>query len=170
MTGQPGGVDIGLMTNLEHRPAHRTGKERHVGHRDRQHRMAEPRPERGDDGEREQQVGEGHQDIDATHQQRIDKAAEEAREDADQRADQCRDQGRQQPDREARAGPPDQARQQVAAERIGAEQMAGCPGRQHALGRLGQRRIGERQPGRGERRQEDERQQAQPDHGARVAQ
>ncbi len=169
MTSQPSRVDIGLMPNLEHRPTNGPREEGHIGNRDGQHRVAETRTQRGDDRECEQQIREGHEHIHAAHQQRIGEPAEEARQHADQRADQRCCHSRQHPDENARARPPDEPREQIATQGVGTQPMSWRAHRQHALRRLGQGGIGQREPGCDQRGKQDERQQAEPEERTAMA-
>ena len=59
----------------------------HDGERDGDHRVLDAGPERGDEGERQDQPREGEEDVGDAHQHRVDPAAEIAGDRADDEAD-----------------------------------------------------------------------------------
>ena len=84
-----------------------------------------PGPERGREAQCQHQPGERQEDVGDPHQHLIDPAAEIARAGADQEADAGDDHGDQHDDVERRARAVDDAREDVAAEIVGAEPMLG---------------------------------------------
>ena len=143
-------------------PAHTTGEERHVDHDDGQHRVEQSRTKGRNDGEREQEVGEGHQRIDGAHQRRVEPAAPERRQEADGGADEARHQRREDADREAQPGSPDQPRQDIPPDLIGAEHVIRRQGWLQALRQMGDFGRLERQ----HRRQDHDRDDDQQEHQA----
>ena len=117
--------------------------------RDGEHRVLDARPERGDEGERQDQPREGEEDVGDAHQHAVDPAAEIAGGGADDEAEDRRGQRDQRDDVERRARAVDDAAPDVAAELVGAEQVPAGAGRQQpVLQRLGVRIV------RGEQRRE----------------
>ena len=95
-----------------------------------------PGPRAATMAKRQQQIGKGHQHVDAAHQHVVGDAAEIGGNQADRAADQRRHQGRGDADGDADPGSPDQAREHVAAELVGAEPRTLAEGRQQPVGGL----------------------------------
>ncbi len=96
---------------------------------DGDHGVDEARAEGRDHGERDQRRGQDEEELDHALQQRIDPATDHAGEDADHRADDERDADDGEPRQPGVANAEDDAREQVAADLVGAEPV-GRIGRQ----------------------------------------
>jgi hypothetical protein len=168
--GEPRGLHEVAPAQRGRRAPHGAGEERDVGDDDRVERVEEPRPQRRHHREREQQVGEGHQHVDDAHQDRLGAPAEESRRQADGRADERGEQRRREAHREAHPRAPDQPREEVAPERVGAEPRPRGEGRQQAGGRGGGVGVGERQEGGRERDRADDGHHREPARGEAVLQ
>ncbi len=123
-----------------------------------------PGPERGDEGERQDEAREGHEDVGDAHQHAVGPAAEIAGRGADDQAEDRRGQRDKRDDGERRARAVDDAAPDVAAELVGAEEMPAGAGRQQAvLQRLGVRVVGG-EKGREDRRQDECGDDREPEH------
>ncbi len=135
-------------------------EERHVDGRNRDQRVQQARAERRHDGERQQDVGKGHQHVDAAHDDVVGAAADIARDHTDRRPDDAGQHRRREADRERKAGAPQKTAEQVAAEVVGAKQVSrGERARETVAGvdhvRVGQRQHGDQEDQRDDRAQHD---------------
>ena len=132
--GQAGGarrLDIGLVLHHQRRAARQPREDRNGVDRDRDDRVGQAGAEHADDHDREQHARKGEQHVDQPHDHGVDAAADIARHDADRHADRHRERDREHAfdQRDARAV--DDAREQVAAELVGAEPVLGRRRHQH---------------------------------------
>ena len=106
--------DLGAhQPRIEH-PAHRRDGDVHV---------QQPGPQRGNDGDDQHQERDGDQQVHEPAEQRIGQAAGVADQRAHEGAEHRREQGAEDGDLQVDARRPDRARQDVAAEIVGAERM-----------------------------------------------
>ncbi len=167
--GEPRRVHERTCGQLHHCAAHGAGEEGHVRHRHGDHGIGQAGTQGCDDGERQQQVGEGEQHVDGAHRERVDPAAPVDGHQADQGAGQGRRGHGDGAHRQAGAGAPYQARQQVAAQLVGAQQMPGTAGRQQPPGQIHGVGIGQRQQRRTQRQGHQHRHQRQAGQRQAVA-
>jgi hypothetical protein len=105
-----------------------------------------PGPRCSNEGQRENELREGKEDIGDAHQYGIDPAAGITGDSTDQKADRRGDDGDQQHHIKSEAGAIDQTRENIAALIVGAEQIAGCSRRQQAgIGQIADNRRMRRQ-------------------------
>src|SRR5690606_26901830 len=109
-----------------------TGGGQPVGEGDGDHHRPDTRPEHGDDEDAEQQVRDGGQGVDHTHDQTVGPAAERAGGGADGRADHRGGERGHHAHQQRHPEPVDAAQQQVAAHVVGAGGVA--PARGQELG------------------------------------
>ena len=159
--GQPRGIDKFLVRDANRDAPDVAGKERDVDGRHRDQRVEKPRPQRGNDRECQQDVGKGHQHIDAAHDQVVGPPAIKPRNDPDGRADGRRDDGRRETDGQRQPRPPKQPRQEVPAKVIRPQKRAFGKGQLEAVGGVGHVGIGQRQK-RCDQRQQDHQRQDDP--------
>ena len=92
------------------------------------HRVLDAGTERGDEGQRQDQLREGEEDVGDAHQDRIDPASGVAGDRADDQADRGRDDGDQDDDVERQPRAVDDAGEDVAPQVVGAEPDASALG------------------------------------------
>ena len=85
------------------------------------HRVLDARPERGDEGQRQDQLGKGEEDVGDAHQDRVGPAAGIAGDRADQQADRRGDDGDEDDHVERQPRAVDDARKDIAALVVGAK-------------------------------------------------
>ncbi|MEZ5864423.1 MAG: hypothetical protein R3D25_10295 [Geminicoccaceae bacterium] len=107
--------------------AHQTGEARHVDDGQRQDGVHQARPEHGDDAERQDEHRERQQRIHEAHDDVVGAPARIARHEANDAADDERQDDRDEDHLERDLRPVNQAREDVAADLVGAQGM--CPGR-----------------------------------------
>ncbi len=138
------------------------GVRRPGGDRDGEDRVLDPRLQRGDEGEREDQPRERHEDVGDAHQHEIDDPAGIARDRADQEPDRPDDDGDEADDQQRHARAGDDAGEDVAAEIVGAEPMRGA-GRHQALVQILIVHRPRPEQRRQHRRDHEQRHQSRPD-------
>ena len=132
------------------------------------HRILDAGPERGDESQRQDQLGKGEEDVGDAHQDGIDPAAGIAGDRADQQADGRGDDGHQHDHVERQPRAVDHARQDIAAKIVGAEPVLGARRQQPRAAQVADhRRIGRQHVGEGgdEQQRDDDR---QAEHGQPV--
>jgi hypothetical protein len=159
---ESGRVDEFLVGDADSDAPYVPREERDVddGHRDQ--RVHEAGAEHGDDGQRQQDVGKGHQHVDAAHDDVVGPPAVIARHDADGGPERGGDDRGGEAHGEAEPGAPEKPAQEIAAEVVCAQRRAVGKRRQEAVGRVGDIRIGQRQDGRDERQDHDDPHHDQP--------
>ena len=118
---QPRRSDIVLVLDRQRLPPHSAGEERDVDHGDCHQCIQEPWPQRRDDRQRQKEIGKGHQRVDRTHQHGVDPAAVECSHKTNRRTHKGGCQGGSQPDGDANPRAPDQPRQQITPQMVGAQ-------------------------------------------------
>ena len=154
LAGKACGVDEFAPGKANRDAPNVAGEEGHIDDGDRIEGVDEARPENRDDGERKQDVGKGHHQIDETHQELVGAPARIAGDETDQRSGEGGDHRGREADGERDPRAPEKAREHVATESVGAEKVAGAQGRRQPIGRVRRVRIGKRQK-RGEKRRRD---------------
>ena len=124
---QPRGIDEFAPRQAQRDPADVAREERHVDDGDGIERVEQPRPQHRDDGEREQDVGKGHDHVDAAHQPVVHAPARIARHQPDERSEERGDQRGRQAHGDGHPRAPDQPGQQVPPQRVGAQRCPACP-------------------------------------------
>ncbi len=150
LAGEPGGVDEFAPRKAARDAADIAREERNVDDGDGVEGVQQPRPEHGHDRQRQQDVGKRHDHVDAAHHQAVDAPAGVAGNQPDQRAEEGCDQRRRDADEQADPRAPDEAREDVAAKRVGSQEMARGERPDEAIGGRRDEGIGERQQRRGE--------------------
>ena len=115
------GLDIRLLARGQHDRAHQAGHARNFGDGDRDQHGPDAGAGQRHHGDREQDARHRHQAVHDAHQDGIDQL-EEAGDEADRKADDDRQDRRADADQQRDAAAIDDARQQVAAIGVGAEQ------------------------------------------------
>ena len=156
------------LAHREHHPAHqpRVDGEAHDG--DGDHGVAEPGAQPGHDGDGEEDEGEGHQDIGEPHDEGLDPATVVAGEEPEAHAHQHRRRRGADPREQRDARAPDETAEEIAAELVGAERMPGRARRPEPARRVHRVGVGEREPGRGERGRDGQRDGGHGDDGEAV--
>ena len=123
VAARPGAAHELALADRQHvgaddpRELHPAGDGHHQDH------VQEARAEREDDPHREQDIGDGEEDIRHAHDERVGAAPVEAGQEAERDADQAGERDRRESDAEGDPAPVDDAAQDVAPEVIGAERM-----------------------------------------------
>ena len=162
---RPRALDILRLLHREHGGADDAPVERDIDHGHRDHAVDEPRAQRRDNGDREQEVREGHQGVDRSHDELVDPASDEAGQEPAERAREGGQGRRRQPHHERNARAVQEAAQQVAAELVGAE---GIPGREdggEAARGVDGVGVSRSEPGRQHGEDSHDRDQAQAEEG-----
>ena len=118
-----GAFDVGLGADGEHDGAHHAHDPRHLGNDDGHDHDAEAGPRQGDERDGEQDRGDRHQAVHDPHDQAVD-PAEVAAGQAKGEAEQAREGGDREAHDQRHARAVDGAREDVAAELVGAEPPA----------------------------------------------
>ena len=156
--GRARGLDIDTRLQAQHLCPHDSGRARPGGERDRDHRVFDARAEQRDDQQHEEEGRDQQEDVEDPAQHRIGPAAEIAGQRSEHDAEQARDRRGDDGDEQGELRAPDQPREDVAPEIIGAEKMSGAGRR---IGRRVHRaRVDQRQEGRGKRGDDRERDHA----------
>ena len=121
-----------LLAEREHLPAHEAREARRVDDAHRHHHVEEPGAERGRDGHGQDQRREGLEGVDHPHQRVVDGPAQVTGDQADGHAGQRRDRHRQARGAQREARAVEQAREHVAPQVVGAEEVRGRGRGQHA--------------------------------------
>ena len=153
------GLDVDLLANREHGAADEPDEGGDCADPDRDHDVLEPHAQHRDQRERQQEAGEGQEDVGESLDDQVRHPAAEPRNRPERNADREPEADGQETDQEREPPPVEESRQQVASEVVGAERVQ--PGDRPerlaevlALGILwGQRRRGQRQA---EERQEQQ--------------
>ncbi len=121
--GKPGSIDKFAIGKAECCAAHITCKERDIDHGNCIKRIHQSRSERCNDCKSQQDIGEGHQHIDAAHHKVVGAPACIACDDADSRADHGGNQRGCKANRDRDACAPEKAAQNIASKLVCAQQM-----------------------------------------------
>ncbi len=150
--GGPGGACVVEVPGLQHLGPSVARIRRPAGQPDRQHDRRGRRRKKGGQGEEEKEDGKTEHDLDDAGKDEVRRASNVTGDASHREADEERDGGGRQPDRQRDRGRRDDAREQVAAQVVRAEEM-GRGGCEQALlqpdlpGRApGQRREGRHDP------------------------
>jgi hypothetical protein len=119
--GGDGGLHVVLVLQRQRVAAHEAGEERDLHHPDRDHGVDEARAEDGDDRQRQDDRREGEHHVHEPHHDGVDDAAAVAADQAEGDAAGEGDRRRDEADGERDAGAVDDAREDVAADLVGAE-------------------------------------------------
>ena len=168
LAGEPRGVDEFAPRETDGDAADVAGEEGYVDDGDRVERVEQARPEHRDDTQGQQDVGKRHHHVDAAHHDVIGASAGVSGHQPDERAEEGRDDRRRHADRQRDAAAPDEAREDVATERVGAKEMAAGEWQHQPVDRGGDVGVGQWQNRRGERDQNDDRQDDEPAGRQRV--
>ena len=137
-------LDVHALADAQHLGAHDPGAGGDVGQPDGEADVERAEAEDGDQRQRQQQAGDGQQHVDDAHQRVVEPAADEAGDEADGRPDDDTDGDGEQRGAQRQPGAVHGAREQVAAELVGAEQVR--PRRRLQLGlRVRLQRVDRRQ-------------------------
>ena len=152
---EAGGIDEFLVRDADGYPPDIAREEGDVdgGHRDQ--RVHQAGTEGRDDGECEQDVGKGHEHVDAAHDDVVGAPAVIARDDAYGGPDGGGDEGGGETHGKRQAGAPHQAGEQIAAKVVGAEDRPLGKGRKEAVPGVGDVGRFQRQEGRQDRQEND---------------
>ena len=142
---------------------------RPCGQRYRQDRIADPRPQRRDKGQRQHQPRKGQEDIRDPHQHHIDPAPGIARNGAHQKPRPRRDQRNQYYDVKRDPAAIDQPAQDIAAQAVGAQKVPLGPRRLQPPGQVLHKRVMRRQHRCKRRHQKQHNQDKQTRHRHRIA-
>ena len=118
-----GGLDERALADTQHLRAHDPGARGDAGQADGETDVEGAEAEDGDQRQGEQQARDRQDDVDTTHQDVVEPAADEPGDEADQPADDEADDNRQQRRAQGEGAAVHGAGEQVAAELVGAEQM-----------------------------------------------
>ncbi len=123
----------------------------------------------GDEGERQDELGKGEEDIGDAHQHRIHPSARIAGDSTDEQADRCCDDCHEDDDEQRQPRAVDEARENVAALVVGAEQKAGGARRQQPRGGeiAGNRRMRRQKIGK-ERDEDQQHEDGEAENGQRI--
>ena len=112
------------LLQLQDRRPHESRVKGYRDDADRDHRVAQARPERGDDCDGQDQTGEGEEGVDHAHQQEVGDAAGVAAHEPDQAAPDKPHGDGHESHRKRDTRPPQHPAQQVASELIRAEDVS----------------------------------------------
>ena len=116
---------------------------------DRDHGVQEARAEDGHEDDREQEVGEGEEEVGGAHDEALEQAAVEAGEEAEHHAHRHAGGDRHDADREGEPDAEQEPAEEAAADPVGAERILAA-GRLEAEPEVGLGRVVRRQPARAE--------------------
>jgi hypothetical protein len=171
--GDPRRDDIVLAALGEHRAAHQADEIGLQGQRQRDDGVLQPRSEDRHHDQREKETRKGEDDVHQPHDQGVDPAAEEAGDEAEHDPDDEAERHHHRADGERVARAVDEAREHVAADRVGAEEEMGAPPfhpqgrRQERIAVLIVRGIGRDEIGE-DREEDEEEEDGEADHRTAV--
>ena len=157
----------------DHRGARDANVVRQDHDRHREHRVHQAGAQDGDDHDRQQQAGQREDDVHQPHDRDLDDAARESGDQPQRDAGRHRDQHHGHADRQRQARAVDQARKDVAADRVRSQQERGRAARLPRRGLEEGRAVGlvghvRSEPGREQRHQQQRDHHQQPHHRAVV--
>ena len=150
-SGRPSARGLHELPPL-HREDHRPDEPDVVRRRprgDRDHGVQEARAEDGHEDDREQEVGEGEEEVGGAHDEALEQAAVEAGEEAEHHAHRHAGGDRHDADREGEPDAEQEPAEEAAADPVGAERILAA-GRLEAEPEVGLGRVVRRQPARAE--------------------
>ena len=160
------GLHIGFLARREHDRTHQPHHARHLGNGDRDQNGPDARPPKRHDGNRQKDVGNGHEPVHHPHQNRVE-PPDIPRQEAQHQTGRNREHRRAQPHDKRNAPAVDDARKEIAAVGIGAQPVKFARRFQALCGRQ-PHRVMRHHPWREQRRQHDDRQDQRGDEHERA--